>query len=105
MGYDWELLPDIHEVREALFKQANLRALLKMTRLELEIYQATLTQQKPRDASVKIIGLDEESRGKLQGLLQRVLEIESELDVVDADVRFNNHRIDTAKALAYKMRI
>ena len=101
---DWSELPDIMEVYDALRKQAELKAQLRIAKLTLEIYQAKLSKEKPRDASVKLIGIDDESRAQLENYLKHVAEIEGELDRVDADVKFNSHRIDASKAISYKMR-
>ncbi len=103
--HDWESVPDIHEVRDALFQQAACRARLKIAKLELDIYQAELVQRKPRDASVKIIGVDDESRAKLHELQLHVLSAEDELNRIDAEVKFNSHRIDAAKAFMYRNRL
>jgi hypothetical protein len=105
MGFSWEELPDVMDVHGALMKQANLKALVKMAKLELEIYQAELSNKIPRNSSVKLVGHDDESRDRLRILLNRLVELESELDVVDAEVKFNSHRIEAAKMLAYKNRI
>jgi len=105
MSYNWEEIPNITDVREMLLRQAGLKAALKIAKLELEIYQSELTQKHPRNSSVKLVGVDDESKNKLSQLLRRVIDVETELDIVDAEVRFNAHRLDTAKALMYRGRI
>jgi len=101
---DWSELPDIMEVYDALRKQADLKAQLRIAKLTLEIYQAKLCKEKPRDASVKLVGIDDESREQLANYLNHVAQLEGELDKIDADVKFNSHRIDASKAMSYKMR-
>jgi hypothetical protein len=105
VAFDWEILPDAGEVHTSLMRQADLKARLKIAKLELEIYQAELVRSKPRDTSVKLIGIDDETRARVRELLQRVIDVEVELDTVDAQVKFNNHRVDAAKMLAYKTRM
>jgi len=105
MSFDWSELPDIIDVYKSLQLQADLKAKLKAAKLSLEIYQAELCREKPRDTSVKLIGIDEQSRAKLEGLFNSIAEIESQLDKVDAEVKFNNSRIDAAKVMGYKGRI
>lgn len=103
--YDWESIPDIHEVRDTLLNQADCRTRLKIAKLELEIFQAEMAQCKPRDPSVRIVGIDADTRAKLATLFQNVLNAEEALSHVDAEVKFNNHRIDSAKALMYRNKI
>lgn len=105
MSYDWESFPDLEDVRGALMNQAELKTQLKIAKLELEIYQAELCQRKPRDASVKIVGVDDISKQHLEGLMRRVITVEEQLEHVDATVKFNSHRIEVAKAISYKGRI
>ena len=105
MSFDWAELPDISDVRDALYTQANIKAQLKIAKLELEIYQADMAPQKPRDSSVKLIGIDDTSRAHIQELLNRVVSVESELDTVDASVKFHSYRLEAAKALMYRSRI
>jgi hypothetical protein len=100
-SFSWDSLPDINEVRDALRKQAQLRAELKVARLELEQYQAWLSQRKPRDSSVKLVGIDEQTRLKLDTLLQHVAKLEGDLDHVDADVKFNDYRREACKIMSY----
>lgn len=102
---DWNELPDILDVHDTLKRQADLKAQLRIAKLTLEIYQATLTKEKPRDSSVKLIGIDAESRAQLENYLRHVAELEGELDKVDADVKFNGHRIEGARAMMYKNRL
>jgi len=104
-SFSWEELPDITEVRSALFNQADIKAQLKIAKLDLEIYQAELTKEKPRDSSVKLIGIDDTSRGRLQDLMNRVRHLESDLDRADAEVKFHAYRLEAAKMIGYKTRI
>ncbi len=101
----WEDLPDITDVRTALKQQADIRAQLKIAKLELEQYQAWLVQRKPRDASVKLVGIDEQSRIRLDELLNKVVMLEGKLDDIDADVKFNDYRREAAKIMSYRGRI
>lgn len=98
---DWSQLPDITDVYEALQQQAQLKAELAAAKLMLEIYQAELCQQKPRSPSVKLIGVDEESRTELQRLFAQVAAAEMALDIATANVKFNAHRFEAAKAMSY----
>lgn len=105
LAYDWAELPDVTDVHAILMKQAELKARLKMSKLELEIYQAELAYAYPRNAAVRIVGVDDTSKARLRELLSAVVGVESELDSVDAEAKFNNHRMEAAKALAYKNRM
>lgn len=104
-SFTWEDLPDINEVRDALFNQADIKAQLKIAKLDLEIYQAMMAKEKPRDTSVKLIGVDDQSRDRLQDLLNRVRHCESDLDRADATVKFHSYRLEAAKVIGYKTRI
>ncbi len=101
----WSELPDITDVRSALKAQAKLRAQLKVAELELEQFQAFLVQRKPRDSSVKLVGVDEQTRIKLDDLLRKVVAIKGELDEVDAEVKFNDFRREAAKIVSYRGRV
>lgn len=104
-GASWEDLPDIMDVREALKKQAGVRAQLKVAELELEQFQAFLVQRKPRDSSVKLVGIDEQTRIKLDDLLRRVVALKGELDDIDAEVKFNDFRREAAKIVSFRGRV
>lgn len=104
-SFSWETLPEFDAVREALTQQAALKARLKIAKLELEIYQSELMRLKPRDSTVKLIGIDDASRIRLRTLFDAVSEIEKTLDSVDANVKFHSYRLDAAKALMYRSRI
>lgn len=97
--------PDLEDVRNALLNQADLKTQLKIAKLELEIYQAELCQRKPRDSTVRVVGLDDVSKQHLEGLMRRVITIEEQLDYMDATVKFNSHRVEIAKAISYRGRI
>lgn len=97
--------PDLEDVRNALLNQADLKTQLKIAKLELEIYQAELCQRKPRDSTVRIVGVDDISKQQLAELMRRIIHIEEELDYVDATVKFNSHRVEIAKAISYRGRI
>ena len=101
---DWSELPDYDKVRDALKAQARLKADLRVAELELEIAQAELVRIKPRDSSVKLIGIDEESKQRLHSLHLRVIVLRAQLDELDADVKFNDYVKDAAKVMSYKGR-
>jgi hypothetical protein len=102
MSYNWSELPDVNDVYDSLKQQAALRAQLKVAKLQLEIYQAELCKAKPRDTSVKLLGIDEESRAKLAEMFSAILTLESALDEIDAQVKFNSQRIEAAKLMSFR---
>lgn len=103
--FSWAELPGIDDVYSSLKKQAQIKARLRVAKLELEIYQAKMTQAKPRTTSVKLVGVDEQSEVRLYELLLSVANLESELDELDAEVKFNEYRREAAKIISYKQRI
>lgn len=102
---DWSELPDINDVYESLKQQADLKARHRIAKLRLEMYQAEMVQRKPRDSSVKVVGVDEASRKILAGLLEAVAEIEGQLDQLDANVKFNDYRREAAKIVGFRTRL
>lgn len=98
----WDDIPTSDEVKDALDRVARLRAQLRVAELELEIAQAEISQIAPRNRAARIIGVDAESREKLQGLLYAVTNARALLEEAEADVSFNTHRINMAKSLNYR---
>lgn len=105
MALQWSDLPDFEEVQQSIRDQHDTKARLKVAKLELEIYQARLTQIKPRDASVKLVGVDEESAARLRALFDRIIELETVLEQLDATVKFNDYRLAAAKLISYNGRV
>lgn len=101
MALTWNDLPDFDAVQKTLDDQSDTKARLKVAKLELEIYQAKMMQRGPRAAYVKLIGVDEESAAHLAALLQKVVDLEIQLDGLDAEVAFNNYRRDIIKSLSF----
>lgn len=103
--FSWRELPDIDEVAAALKRQAFLKAQLRIAKLHLEMYQAEMARRKPRDSTVKLIGVDDATRADLKGLFDRVNEIEELLGEIEADITFYNYRRDAAKIMSYQGRV
>jgi hypothetical protein len=101
---DWAELPDIHDVRDALKHQADLKARIRIEELQLDILRAVEVQKKPRDTSVKFVGTDEESGARIQKVLHNLIALKNELDAVEADIKFHEYRRDAAKTMSYKGR-
>lgn len=103
--FSWKELPDINAVADALKLQALLKTRLRIAKLQLDMYQAEMSRTKPRDATVKLIGVDEHTKAKLQALFDVVCQIEDELGQVEADITFYNYRKDAAKIMSYQGRV
>lgn len=103
--FSWRDLPDIQDVADALNQQGVLKARLRVAKLQLEIYQAELVRKKPRDSTVKLIGIDDASKAQLVLLFEKVNAIEEQLGDVEAAITFYNYRKEAAKIMSYQGRV
>lgn len=101
---NWDDIPSAEEVEAALNDLATKRAELRVAELELEIAQSEVAVLAPRNKAARIIGVDEESRLKLQGFQYSVLNCKELVEKAEARVTLNKHRIDMAKSLSYRGR-
>lgn len=101
----WNELPSYEDIRTILHRQADLQSRVRVAELQLDILKAEMSQKKPRDASVKVIGVDAESRTALLAAQSAYLALKEELDHVNADVTLHNFHKDVARMLAYNGRM
>lgn len=101
---NWDDVPSAEEVKRDLDALVEAKARLRVAELELEIAQSDIAVLAPRNRAAKIVGVSPETREQLRILLQQVTSWKNEVEMLEATVAFNNHRIGMAKALSFRGR-
>jgi hypothetical protein len=97
--------PNIDRMREMINSAVIARAKLREAKLLLAMYQAEMDQRKARTPSVRMIGLDEESRTQLRILHWTVKECEDAVDAAEAAMEIETFVKELAKMRYYRERV
>jgi len=100
----WREEPVFELVQSALKDRGIIKAKIEAFEAELKILQAQMSQKQPRNTSVKIIGIDQESSERLIGLQKELAYLYGSLAKCEAEIDFNKFHLELFKALAYKER-
>lgn len=96
--------PNAEDVQEALTQRATAKAEVRIAELNLEIFGAKMSKEKPRDTAVRVIGVDETTFQESLGLRKALLEARAKLDRFEAAVEYLQYAKEMYKAQSYNGR-
>lgn len=100
----WNDPPEYQEVFDHLRNRAEVTGRLRSLELELSIAQARIAKIAPRNPAARVIGTTDENGAELIQLQRDILAAKRELDVIEAEIDFQNYHKEIFKSVAFKGR-
>jgi hypothetical protein len=101
----WNDMPSFEEVGDTLKSKASLSAEIRVLELRIQILEAEITQERPRNTAVRIIGYDQETSQSIRQLRAELADKRGQLDEVESKVKFLYYLKDMFKAVSYRERL
>jgi hypothetical protein len=101
----WNDMPSFEEVGDTLKSKASLSAEIRVLELRIQILEAEITQERPRNTAVRIMGYDQETSQSIRQLRAELADKRGQLDEVESKVKFLDYWKDMFKAVSYRERL
>ncbi len=101
----WNEAPGYEEVHDLMRRRAGVSAEVRSLELQVQITEALISLEKPRNTAARVVGYDDETRERMLKLRNDLTKKRSELDELDAEVKFLDYHKDIYKAISYRERM
>lgn len=102
---NWNDAPNYEEVHDLMRHRARVSAEVRSLELQVQITEAMISIEKPRNTAARVVGYDDETRERILKLRNDLATKRSELDELDAEVKFSDYHRDMYKAISYRERM